>query len=189
MAARSATHRNTWVLVVGRRCAGKTALGQHLARDAGFLHIEASDVMLQILAASANPETPIDEFAAHALSTTPFCVPDAIRATGLCSNRQPTVVTGFRSPLEVSRMRALIGQADTPVLFVSAPFEIRQRRCASRLRDGMRADEPDQLRKQDTLHESMGLLRILDLPAVVIVPNDSSLQALFARVDDLLGIT
>lgn len=178
---------SAWVLVVGRRCAGKTVLGQHLANDAGFIHLEASDVMRRLLAAASGPDDTIDEFAMRILSTNPSAVPDAIREGGMCRPEQSTVLTGLRSPREIVRIRAHLDDEEVPVLFVSASFDVRLRRGVRRRRGDGRAGDPVQLRQQDRLHENMGLLAILDLPGTTVIPNEGSPRDYFARVDRFLA--
>ncbi|WP_210168203.1 hypothetical protein, partial [Bosea thiooxidans] len=100
----------------------------------------------------------------------------------------PIVISGFRSPLEVEFLRQAMkthGRASTE-RFVGAKEEIRYARLQARARPGDNLTL-DQFRERDRQQQRMGLDLISDLPDMLAIRNEGSLDAYLEQVDELAG--
>lgn len=173
-----------WLSVSGLRCTGKTTLGDYLADNHGFSHIEASDFMRSILKERSVPFAEIDEFALTILQKDPCAIPRSICEK--YAEEHNVVVTGFRSPFEVHCTRQLLGKwKRLEVVYIEAETKLRLARCNVRGRGGSANLTLAELEEQDNIHLRMGVHEIAELSNVVKIDNNGELEDFRRRIEFL----
>lgn len=164
-------------LVSGLPCAGKTTLGAYLSQKFGYYHIEASDFMYLSyyqrhgFASSKN----IADFAEKILEEDPGIVVNQIIDNIKDFQDIPIVITGFRSPEEVSMFHHKYkGSLDIENIYVDADCSERFNRSVKRGRYG-HSKSLDEFRDADEQQLRMGLLAIKDKKANKYITNDGDI--------------
>lgn len=178
------------ILLCGYTCSGKTTASQHLARQFGYLHVEASDFMhlSYYYRHGYRGPTPIGDFAESALAQQPTIaaekVVDYVRGHLL----EPTIISGFRAPAEIAYLEAelkMLGKS-FEMRFVEAEEATRFARLQARARPGDNLTI-DQFRSRDDQQRRMGLDDIRWLTGMLPLSNHGSLNAYLESVDQIVG--
>jgi cytidylate kinase/inosine/xanthosine triphosphate pyrophosphatase family protein len=178
------------VVICGLPCSGKTITGTFLADRNDYFHLEASDFMRLAFfeRSSSDAGLRLDEFAAKALKESPSIVLDQVLDEIGTLDDWPVVITGFRSPNEVSGLiDRYSGALDVVALYLTAGEEIRFLRCIERDRE----DAPstlDAFRCRDNIQRKMGLDGIASLNGLVQLKNEGSIQSLQDNLIEACGL-
>lgn len=173
-------------IVCGYTCAGKTTASQYLARYYDYLHVEASDFMhlAYHIRHDAQGDIPIGDFAEKALAAKPEIAAEKIAEYLGEDPLAPTVISGFRSPEEVTWLtKHFVDQGKQfRVIFIDSPEAKRFDRMNARNRGGdVRTIE--QFKERDEQQRRMGLDKICAAADTVWI-NDSTQDAYFTRLDE-----
>ena len=167
-------------ILCGPSCAGKSLLATYLSRQYGYYHIEASDFMhlsfyrKHGFSSSVN----IHNFALQALKDDPEIVSRQILDHIEDKNDSPIVITGFRSPKELSRF--INGNHNYIYCYIDAGVELRHKRCLLRGRQD-KANSLSKFIARDKKQINMGLSNVKDMLEFDIILNESSVRSYFAR--------
>lgn len=177
------------IILCGYTCAGKTEGGQYLARNFGYLHIEASDFMyLSYYNRHGYSENaPIGNFAEAALLDKPTIAADQIVEYIIENISEPIVISGFRSPEEIDHIEARMatyGKRFTS-RFVTADDRMRFERLVSRGRPSDHITLAEFL-ERDEQQERMGLELIQNSPGIKSLENRGSLNSYLAKIDEIV---
>ena len=177
---------STNYLLCGYTCAGKTAASQHLTRQYGYEHIEASDFMYlnYYYRHGFHPDVPIGDFAEQALVQKPEIVSEKVAQYIQENLFARIVVSGFRCMDEVDWLQksmALSGKR-FKLVFISASENDRYQRMKTRRRLG---DEMDfgRFKDRDLQQRRMGLEGIRKSDMVTIWDNESTLKDYYEFID------
>ncbi|MBA4222776.1 MAG: hypothetical protein C0458_18770 [Methylobacterium sp.] len=178
------------IILSGYTCSGKTTASQRLARKFGYLHVEASDFMhlSYYYRHGYRDVSSIGDFAEQALTQMPTIAAEKVIEYMQDHISDPIVISGFRSPLEVELLRQAMkrhGRTSTE-RFVIANEEVRYARLQARARPGDNLTL-DQFRERDCQQRRMGLDMISDLPDMLTIRNEGSVDAYLQQVDELAG--
>lgn len=174
------------LLICGYPCAGKTTAGQQLAREHGYLHIEASDFMYLAFHQrhGFNNEFSISDFTQQALLEQPEVAAAAI-VEYLREEHpiRPWVITGFRAMPEIEWLQSCLkgGGQTFETIFIDADIETRFKRMTSRNRSGDTNDRTV-FEQRDEQQKSMGLANIRSTYPDACVPNINTLDEFKATV-------
>lgn len=165
------------ILFCGPTCAGKTTASQHLARDYGFLHLEASDFMhlSYHLRHGYDGGVDIGDFAESALEQKPLIAAEKVVEFLRAHPTEPIVVSGFRAPGEVEffeKEMPFLGRKPRSI-FIEASQKERFDRGRARGRPGDDISF-ERFCKRDAQQDRMGLSQIRDLPSVECTPNQGT---------------
>ncbi|MCW2035417.1 MULTISPECIES: non-canonical purine NTP pyrophosphatase [Xanthomonas] len=172
-------------IIVGLSGAGKTTLAEGLVARSGYMHFEASDFMrwsyYERLGGASGKS--IGEFAKLVIEQEPWTVPEKVLSCYEAFADMPAVITGFRSPLEISYFIENYANKDAvEVIYLHAS----QRERYKRLRLRARGDSPSSLNKlseKDREQKAMGLEGIKKLPHHYLV-NMGEKENMYANVFD-----
>ena len=128
------------ILLCGCTCSGKTTASQHLARQFGYLHVEASDFMhlSYYYRHGYRGPTPIGDFAESALAQQPTIAAEKVVEYARGHLLEPIVISGFRAPAEIEYLEAelkMLGKS-FEMRFVEADEAARFARLQARARPG-----------------------------------------------------
>ena len=181
------------VVVIGRICAGKTTLGERLAEEHGWRHIEASREMRRRAeeVSVGDSEESFDVAQELLRREGPDCVARSIVAKYHDVLESGTVITGFRAIEEVTYLRNRFPRCI--VVFVDAGDRVRFLRHLKRgrLKDiRTRGD----FEAHDAKQWEFGLLaRARDVVDVgrdvadIRLKNEGALEEYYGQIDGLLG--
>lgn len=174
------TQREVFI-IVGRTCAGKTTMGEHLSLQYNFQVFEASSV-LRTFRSPTDEATQVTEqqfaerilkrFGADAVARKLLDLVDG-------SNIERLAVTGFRTIEELECMRGTFPEAK--IVFIEASERTRYERRLKR----SRTDEALSFEAFNTLDRSQwnfGLLRVAEELADIRITNESSLEDYYGRI-------
>lgn len=178
------------ILLCGYTCSGKTTASQHLARQFGYLHVEASDFMhlSYYYRHGYRGPTPIGDFAESALTQQPTIAAEKVAEYAREHLLEPIVISGFRAPAEIAYLEAelkMLGKSFER-RFVEADEATRFARLQARARPGDNLTI-DQFRSRDDQQRRMGLDDIRDLAGMLPLSNHGSLNAYLESVDQVVG--
>jgi dephospho-CoA kinase/inosine/xanthosine triphosphate pyrophosphatase family protein len=182
--------RTSDLILSGFTCAGKTTASQHLARQFGYLHVEASDFMYlnYYYRHGYSGDISIADFAEDALAQKPEIAAEKIAEYIADNGGSPVVVSGFRSSQEVGYLKdamAALGKT-LNVVFVDSDEATRYKRLSSRKRPGDDISLED-FRRRDEQQRRMGLEQIAAASDATILKNDVSLPEYLEAIDRLVG--
>jgi inosine/xanthosine triphosphate pyrophosphatase family protein/adenylate kinase family enzyme len=171
------------LMVIGRTCAGKTTLGEHLSQTQRIEHIEASAIVRSHKERSGTQESTL-QFAQRLLRERgyTFIAEEILRWFGGRLD-DGFVITGFRTIEELHVIRGAF--PDAMVVFVDTSERARFER---HLRRG-RLDEIttfDQFKRHDQEQWKFGLLRVANDLADLRLVNEASLVDYLQRADVLV---
>lgn len=155
--------RSPTILLCGYTCCGKTTAAQWLAREFGYLHVEASDFMHLSYLYRHGYKGPIKigDYAEEALKQKPHIAAEKVVEYILNHSAAPVVISGFRSLAEVQYAERRLAEAgkDLVKCFIEADQDKRFERLRNRMRND---DELDiaKLQMRDDQQGRMGLDRI-----------------------------
>ena len=167
-------HFNPLYVVCGPTCAGKSTIGKLLLENYNYYHIEASDFMSLRYFETHGTKFIVDKnvYAAELLKVNPLAVvEDTINY--IISNRifDNFVVTGFRTPNEVSSFLRKFSFQDVKLIYINADSSIRFQRWINRSRD-MGSYTTERFARINELQESMGLLDIGKMKNIIQYDNE-----------------
>lgn len=170
------------LIVVGRTCAGKTTMCEHLSVQHGFRFFEASDVLRMFDRPGSLREASEQVFAEHVLTKQG---PDAVARKILSlldSTVEKLAISGFRTIEELECLRASIPEAK--IVFVEASDRTRYERRIKRARAGesMTFAEFNAL---DQAQWRFGLLRVAEEMADIKVVNERTIGEFLDNVDGI----
>ena len=182
--------RQPIVVFCGYTGAGKTTASQYLADRFGFVHVEASDFMYlsYYIRHGFDGSGSIGDFAEAALVERPQIAAEGIAKHLRGKATQPIVVSGFRSQAEVDWLRDHFAASGRPfkTVFIHADQVLRYSRLSTRMREG--DDVPfEKFQSRDDQQTRMGLLDIEKNGCTQTLENEESLEAFYARVEQLVG--
>jgi dephospho-CoA kinase len=178
------------ILVSGFPCAGKTTIGQYLAKKCGYYHIEASDFMYLSYYEThgLGSSVKIGDFAEQALKKTPNIVVDQIIKNIQDVGDYPIVITGFRSPKEISLFTAHYhGSLPVDVGYITATEAIRYNRSIKRGRAD-KTKTKKEFRARDKQQYGMGLKEIKKRFPSRIIKNDSDIRSFVKSFLSMFGL-
>ncbi|MBN2285939.1 MAG: AAA family ATPase [Tissierellales bacterium] len=167
-------HFNPLYIVCGPTCAGKSTIGKLLLEKFDYYHIEASDFMSLKYFETHGTKFTVDKnvFAAELLKVNPFAVVEStmnyIMSKKIFDN---FIVTGFRTPNEVSNFLKVFSFQDVKLVFINADLSIRYKRWVNRHRDSGEYTI-ERFSQINDLQKSMGLLGIEKMNNVIKYSND-----------------
>jgi adenylate kinase family enzyme/inosine/xanthosine triphosphate pyrophosphatase family protein len=173
-------------VICGPSCAGKTTLAEHLAKQYGYYHIEASDFMYlsYYQRHGVGSKRNVGDFAQQALLEKPEIVAEQIVENLQQGEDWPAIVTGFRSPKEVDWFsRNYSGKYSIEVVYVIADFDVRYSRSVARMRDG-EADTRNEFVKRDEQQAAMGLAELEKRFVSNRIVNNDSLDDFYRYFED-----
>jgi len=178
------------LILCGYTCAGKTTASQHLARNFGYLHIEASDFMYLSYFYRHGYQGPvaIGDFAEQALAQKPDIVAEKIVEYVTENLSSPIIVSGFRSPEEIEFLAsnlAVYGKT-FQTIFVAAHESTRFQRLRARMRPGDDITLED-FRMRDNQQRRMGLELIRNRKTAKLLCNNGSIASYLDAVDGRVG--
>jgi dephospho-CoA kinase len=175
------------LILCGYTCAGKSTASQHLARNFGYLHIEASDFMHLSYLQRHGYKGPvaIGDFAEQALAQKPAIAAAKVAEYVQKNSAAPIVVSGFRSSEEIDFLRRAVGKG-FETLFIEANEGIRFERLRARMRPGDEISLED-FRRRDLQQQRMGLENIRSSQSVTTLRNEGTVKAYLARVGRKVG--
>lgn len=173
------------LVICGYPCAGKTTAGQQLARELGYLHIEASDFMHLAYNQrhGLTDEFSISEFALCALKEQPDVAASEIIEFLHKNPIRPWVITGFRALAEIDALHAClknVGQ-EFKTVFIESDMETRYLRMTTRNRSGD-TSEMGEFARRDEQQKEMGLDIIRSTFEHASIANMGSLADFLALV-------
>lgn len=169
-------------IICGPTCAGKSSIGKYLLERHGYYHIEASDFMSLKYYEIHGANLIIDknEFAAKALKANPLIVVENIlkyiREKKLGNYK--FVVTGFRTPEEISGFCKQFSSQDIRIIFMISDFNVRFNRWFKRHRDNIDYTR-ERFTKINDLQEQMGLLNIRKIENISTYENNKDSLEIF----------
>ncbi len=172
-------------IIVGRTCAGKTTMGEHLAAHHDFRFIEASSVLRTLGHQDSERLSNPIEFAQSILEEHGADIV-ARKVLALLDDNIPDrlAITGFRTIEELECMLQAIPHAQ--VVFVEASERTRFERHIRRAR----ADEKtsiDQFSRMDIEQWQFGLLRVAEGFADIKVTNEAEIKDYFTTIGALIA--
>lgn len=173
-------------IICGPSCAGKTTLAEYLAKKYGLYHIEASDFMYlsYYQRHGVSSTVKIGDFAEQALNDQPEIVARQILENIYEAKANLVVITGFRSPLEITWFQKYYaGGHPIVVCFVKADADIRFIRSVNRNREKISTSRKvfDLTDKQQL---GMGLGEIEKQFASQVIDNNADLDRFFSCFED-----
>jgi dephospho-CoA kinase len=178
------------VVLCGYTCSGKTTASQRLARQFGYLHIEASDFMhlAYYYRHGYRGPTAIGDFAESALAQKPTIASEKVVDYMLDHLGEPIVVSGFRALAEIEFLENAMKFHGKKFVrrFVCAGEAIRFARLRARGRPGAGLTI-EQFRARDLQQQRMGLNAIEQSAQTFSLWNEDSLAAYVERIDMLAG--
>ena len=176
-------------IVTGPTCAGKTTIALYLSNQYGYYHLEASDFMYVRYYENhgITSHVPIADFAEKALLDNPCIVADQlIEHTGE-TDKNPLVITGFRSIDEIECFRKKYqGRFDIEEVFVDADQITRYERSRLRRR-GDTSKTLEQFAKGDIQQDSMGLRLLRQEFSDGTVLNNETFDGFYQAFEDKFG--
>lgn len=175
------------LVVIGIPCAGKTTIGQHLAVNYDFTHLESSSV-LPVAAAKYGYEHPEKTELASTLFTSEGygAVEEHAVSNGMVPVRGRTVYTGVRTVEGVAVLLDYARPWDIPcfVLLVDVGMKLAIERSVKRAREAhvSAASYHERLRSE----QEFGALSYARTMADWRIANTKSLESLLRRVDAVL---
>jgi dephospho-CoA kinase/inosine/xanthosine triphosphate pyrophosphatase family protein len=168
------------IILCGPSCAGKSLLATHLSRQYGYYHIEASDFMhLSFYKKHGfSSSISIHDFALQALKDDPGIVARQVIDHIEDQNDSPIVITGFRSPKELTRF--INSNYKYTYCYIDANPELRYQRCLAR----DRADKAKDFSKflaRDKKQINMGLSKIQSMLEFDLISNETSIHSYFTK--------
>ncbi len=178
------------IILCGYTCSGKTTASQYLARQFGYLHVEASDFMhlSYYYRHGYRGPTLIGDFAESALTQQPTIAAEKVVEYARGHLLEPIVISGFRSPAEIAYLEAelkMLGKS-FEMRFVEADEATRFARLQARARPGDNLTI-DQFRSRDDQQRRMGLDDIRELTGILPLSNYGRLDAYLESVDQVVG--
>jgi dephospho-CoA kinase len=177
--------------VCGLPCAGKTTIGNYLAENANYYHIEASDFMhlsyyeRHGIASSVS----VHDFAEHSLQETPGIVVDQLIENMTETGDIPFVITGFRSPAEIELFFQRYERPLTiEVVYIEADASLRFNRCIKRARYDSSPSE-QMFHHRDEQQLNMGLQEIRKRWNSNVIFNNTDINMYIRRFCDKYGLT
>lgn len=174
------------IVLCGYTCSGKTIASQHLSKNYGYLHLEASDFMHLSYwnRHGFNSRVSVRDFAEQALQSIPHIAAEKIFDHLKRHSLATAVISGFRSKDEVDWLMERLIRAGKScyVGYVEANAEIRFRRMCERARTG---DEMQRSKfdLRDEQQRRMGLDHIKGASYTHLWDNEASVQDYFDTID------
>lgn len=161
-------------IICGATCAGKTVLASALTRLHAYRHIEASDFMRCALYTrhGYSSQVVIQDFAKDALKKDPGIVARQISDYIRSTLEKGIVITGFRSPQEISILQEELSGVELETLYIESSLPVRFERNKRR----NRSDAPisfTAFEKKNETQNSMGLSEIRE--SAKNISNEASL--------------
>lgn len=160
-------------LVCGRTCAGKTTIGNYLAVNYGYYHLEASEFMTHKLLETHGSKSGIDKhlFASKMLKYDPLIVVNRlIEYMHEHEIYDKYVITGFRTEDEVNTFINSFQSNRTRVIFIDSSFEERYWRWKRRHREADIYTET-RFKEIDSVQDEMGIGKISCMSKVSQIDN------------------
>ena len=178
------------IILCGYTCAGKTAASHYLARNFGYLHVEASDFMYlsYYYRHGYRGALSIGDFAESALAQKPTIAAEKVAEYIRDNLSEPIVISGFRSQKEIiflEKRMTLYGKYFT-LRFVDADEKSRFERLLARARPG---DDLTigEFRERDQQQQRMGLELIRQSPNAFVLGNDGSMEIYLNSINQIVG--
>lgn len=173
------------LLIIGRTCAGKTTMSEHLSERYGVRMIEASSIVRSLPVAADESDDPGGyAFADRALTQLGYdIVPRKIVERFGSDLEKAFVVSGLRDPSEILAMRLAIPRC--VVVLVEASERARFDRHLRRGRPGAERTLPE-FRQRDLRQNSFGLLPVGEDLADYRILNDGTMDYFHEQIGDLL---
>jgi len=171
-------------IVCGPTCAGKTTLAEHMVKEFGFYHIEASDFMYlsYFRKLGFNSGINIAKFAKQALIENPSIVADLILEHIQKLGMAHIVISGFRALEEILHFeRYYAGMYNCDVLTIDAPYEVRLNRYLVRNRE--EHSTVAQFKADSNVQNEIGLEEIISTFDDKKITNDGSFKRFYDRFD------
>ncbi|EJT06505.1 AAA family ATPase [Rhizobium sp. CCGE 510] len=166
------------MMIVGLSGVGKTSAGEYLNAHTAAIHLEASKYMRQIWSERGEIGT-LQSFASSSLISNPTLVADRILHDSHRMGIDSVVITGFRSPSEVSAVRGAVQQ--TSLLLLTSDPTFRLNRLLARARKGDPIDLRE-LAELDQAHVDMGMGELVS-ECDDLIDNDQSRAAFHHRLE------
>lgn len=170
------------LIVVGRTCAGKTTMCEHLSARHGFRFFEASDVLRMFDRPSELRGVSEQAFAEHVLSKLGADAVARKILSLLDSSVDKLTISGFRTIEELECVRTHFPEAK--IVFVEASDRTRYERRIKRARAG----ESMTFAEFNTLDQAQwqfGLLRVAEEMADIKVVNERTIEEFLRNVDEI----
>lgn len=164
---------NSLVLICGLSCTGKTLGARILSSWTTSVHYEASSIMREMFERESIGDHDFDLFALEALTSNPTKVPETILRRAQEKNHPDIVVSGFRSPIEVSFM--LDAARKTTSVFVKASPEIRFKRYVARRRESEDRSHTA-FQDKDEIQQMMGINLVEKMVGRNVLFNEGSIE-------------
>ena len=164
---------NDSFVICGRTCAGKTTIGNYLADNYGYYHIEASEFMTLKLLETQGTKSDIDKhlFASKMLEYEPlFVVNRLIEYMHEHEIYDKYVITGFRTVEEVNSFFKGFQSHRTQLIFINSSFEERYGRWKQRHRETDIYTET-RFKEIDFVQDEMGIGNISCMSDVSQIDN------------------
>ncbi|MCX7044196.1 MAG: AAA family ATPase [Candidatus Sumerlaeota bacterium] len=181
--------KNHVIGVTGYFASGKDTAAEYIVSRKGFEHLSLSDMIRQRLR-EEGMEINIPNLTAMGNKIREERGPGALAEMALSAMKPECnyVVTSIRHPAEVAALRR---GGRFALVFVDAPIEIRYQRSVARGRAGdcasfeeFKAAEQAQMTSKDSNAQRLAECR--DLADRIIV-NDSTVESLYARLDEIIS--
>lgn len=176
-------------IICGATCAGKSTIGKFLLENFDYYHIEASDFMSLRYFETHGTKFIVDKhlFSFELLKVSPLVVVDNLIDYIITKKIFDNfVITGFRTPNEISSFVKKFPLQSIKIIFVDAYFSVRFERWKSRQRDTEDYTE-ERFSQINTLQDSMGLLEIQKMDDVIMFENNKEgLTNYFNNFQDII---
>lgn len=165
---------NPLYVVCGPTCAGKSTVGKLLLERFDYYHVEASDFMSLKYFETHGTKFIIDKniYAAELLKLNPLVVVEGtisyIQSKKLLDN---FIVTGFRTPEEVSSFFEFFPMQDIKLIYIDSELLIRYNRWINRQRDAVEYTL-ERFEQINDLQKQMGLVNIKEMDKALLYENN-----------------
>lgn len=181
---------DSFIVICGPTCAGKTTGAKYLNFYHEFYHIEASDFMYlnYYEKHGTSSDISIAIFAKDALTNNPNIVVDRIITHISEIGNLPIVVTGFRSPLEVINFQTKLALDNNyKLIYLDAEKEIRYKRWVERKRD-VQPLTIEEFTANNAIQDEIGLSDIKKLECIKLYNNFQNKDDFFQYLTNELNL-
>lgn len=173
-------------VICGQMCVGKSSVGQYLANNYGFYHIEASQFMTMRFWEFFGPETTMDihKFAEDILREDPlFVVKQIVTFLEKKKITSKFVITGLRTPSEIEYLVSVMSLIDLQYVYMDANEDIRYARWKKRHRENEQHTQ-NRFAEICKLQDGMGVKRLADEARMYHLTNNyTELSELYSAID------